>query len=93
MSGEADAAILRLLDRHGEEIQSRPIQVGAGSRLEKILAAMTGRSVGDFFRERLFVDLLATPLSEQLVDQRYQAFHALRRSILRHQASGESTLV
>jgi MinD-like ATPase involved in chromosome partitioning or flagellar assembly len=93
MSGEADAAILRLLDHHGEEIQSRPIQVGAGSRLEKILAAMTGRSVGDFFRERLFVDLFAVPLIEQLADQRYQAFHARRRMILRHQSSSDSTLV
>lgn len=92
MSGEADAAILRFLDRHGEEIQSRPIQVGAGSRLEKILVAMTGRPVGDFFRERLFVDLLAAPLTEQLADQPYQAFHARRRSILRQQSSGESTL-
>ena len=90
ISGDAEAAILRLLDRHGEEIQSRPVQIGAGSRLEKILAAMTGRSVGDFFRERLFVDLLAAPLAEELADQRYAAFHALRRLILRHQCSEES---
>lgn len=90
MSGEADAAILRLLDRHGEEIQSRPIQVGAGSRFERILAAMTGRSVGDFFRERLFVDLHAAPLAEELADPRYRAFHALRRMILHHQSTGES---
>lgn len=92
MSGDTDAAILRLLDRHGEEIQSRPVRIGAGSRLEKILAAMTGRSVGDFFRESLFVDLLAAPLAEELADPRYQTFQARRRSILRHQSSGESSL-
>ena len=90
MSGEADAAILRLLDRHGEEIQNRPIRIGAASRFEKILAAMTGRSVGDFFREGLFVDLLAAPLTEQLTDPHYRAFHALRRMILRQQSTGES---
>jgi MinD-like ATPase involved in chromosome partitioning or flagellar assembly len=89
VSGDADEAILRLLDQHGEEIQTRPIQIGAGSNFEKILAAMTGRSVGDFFRERLFVDLIATPLSEELSDPRYQAFHVLRRMVLRHQTSHE----
>lgn len=92
MSGDAEAAILRLLDRQGEEIQSHPIQVGAGSRFEKLLATMTGRSVGDFFRERLFVDLLAAPLSEQLSSPRYQAFHNQRRLVMRHQSTGESTL-
>lgn len=92
MSGEADEAILRLYDRRGEEIQNRPIHVGAGSRFEKLLAAMTGRSVGDFFRERLFVNLLAAPLSEQLGDQRYLAFHALRQMILRHHSDEEFSL-
>jgi hypothetical protein len=90
MSGDADEAIIRLLDRHGEEIQCRPIRIGAGSRFEKILMAMTGRSVGDFFRERLFIDLLATPLREQLSDPGFQAFHTLRRMILHHQSSGET---
>jgi hypothetical protein len=90
MSVDADEAIIRLLDRHGEEIQSRPIRIGAGSRFEKILVAMTGRSVGDFFRERLFIDLLAAPLREQLSDPGFRDFHTLRRMILRHQSSGES---
>ena len=92
VSGGVDEAILRLLDRHGEGIQTRPIQISAGSRFEKILAAMTGRSVGDFFRERLFVDLHASSLSEELAEPRYQDFHALRRMILRHRTTGESTL-
>jgi hypothetical protein len=92
LSGDADEAILRLLDRHGEEIQIRPIQFGAGSGFEKVLAAMTGRSVGDFFRERLFIDLIVAPLSEELSDPRYQAFHALRRMILRHQTRGDTSL-
>ncbi|MBE0504158.1 MAG: ParA family protein [Desulfuromonadales bacterium] len=85
MSGDADAAILRLFDRHGEEIQSRPVQVSEGSGFEKILIAMTGRSLGDFFREKLFIDLQAVPLSEALSEPRYRPFHALRRRVLRHQ--------
>jgi hypothetical protein len=85
MSGDADTAILRLFDRHGEEIQSRPVQVRGGSRFEEILIAMTGHSIGDFFREKLFVELQAVPLSEALSGQRYQPFHALRRMVLRHQ--------
>lgn len=85
LSGDADTAILRLFDRHGEEIQSRPVQVRAGSRFEKILIAMTGRSLGDFFREKLIIDLQAVPLSEALSEQRYRPFHALRQMVLRHQ--------
>jgi MinD-like ATPase involved in chromosome partitioning or flagellar assembly len=92
VSDDADTAILRLLDRYGEEIQSRPIQIGAGSRFEKILVAMTGRSVGDFFRERLFVDLYAATLSEGLSHPRYQTFHALRRKVLRHHSAGAASL-
>ena len=90
MSGAADGAILRLFDQHGEEIQSRPVQIGAGSRIEKILIAMIGRSLGDFFRERLFIDLQPVPLSEALSEQRYRPFHALRRMVLRHQTSAEA---
>jgi len=85
MSGDADVAILRLFDRQGEEIQSRPIQVREGSNFEKILITMTGRSIGDFFREQLFIDLQAFPLSAALSEPRYRLFHALRRMVLRHQ--------
>ncbi|MDZ4185380.1 MAG: ParA family protein [Desulfuromonadales bacterium] len=92
MSGDADAAILRLFDQHGEEIQSRPVQVRGGSRFEKILNAMTGRSLGDCFREKLFIDLQSVPLSEALSEQRYRPFHALRQMVLRHQTFGESSL-
>jgi MinD-like ATPase involved in chromosome partitioning or flagellar assembly len=91
MSGDADVAILRLFDQHGEEIQSRPVQVRGGSRFEKILIAMTGRSLGDCFREKFFIDLQPAPLSEALSEQRYRPFHALRQMILRHQTSGESS--
>lgn len=90
VTNDADAAILRLIDPNGEELQCRPIRMSSGSRIETVLAAATGRSVGEFFRESLFVDLLAAPLSEQLADQRYWPFHALRRSVLRHQSSGVS---
>ena len=88
VTGAVDEAILRLLDPYGEELQSRPIHIGAGSRLEKVLAAVTGRNVGEFFRESLFVDLVAAPLAEQLADHRYHPFQTLRRMILRQQTSG-----
>lgn len=87
VSGEADAAILRFFTPDGEEIQSRPIRIRAGSRFEKVLAAVTGRSVGEFFREHFFVDLVAAPLGEGLADPRYPAFHTLRRMILRQESA------
>jgi len=89
VSSEGDAAILRLFDLDGEELQSRPIHIGVGSSFEKILVEMTGRSSGEFFREHLFVDLLAAPLSEQLADHRYQPFHVRRRMLLRQETTGD----
>ena len=89
VSGDAEEAMLRLFDPHGEELHSRPIRIRAGSRMESVLAAMTGRSVGEFFREALFVNLVATPLAEQLAERSYQPFQTLRRMIRRQETSGD----
>lgn len=87
VSGDTDQAIIRLFDPYGEELQSRPIHFAVGSRLEQVLTTASGRSVGEFFRECLFVDLGTVPINEQLSDSRYRAFHLLRRNILRHQST------
>lgn len=87
VSADADTATIRLHDCNGEEIQNRPIQIIPESRFEKVLVTVTGRSVGDFFREGFFVDLYSSSLADLLADLHYQKFHTLRRMILRHQTT------
>lgn len=85
LSEEADTAIIRLYDQQAEEILSRPVKIIPGSRLEYLLVGITGRSLGEFFREGIFLSLEAYPLTDQLANPLYQKFHHMRRTIRRLQ--------
>lgn len=93
LTGPADDVALRLFSGAGQEILHRAYPLCVEGCLEPFLRAACGRAAEEFFRDRLFVGLMAAPLSRHLDNATFQTFQALRRQALRQSVDGLDELL
>ena len=88
LTGPADELVVRLFTEEGMELLNRSYPLVPDSNIEPFLRAACGRAAAEFFRDRLFVGMVAAPLSHHLDEAAFRTFRTLRRRVLRQTLDG-----